>query len=109
MIHALHRNAPIFAALGDATRLTLLTRLGNETECSIARLAHGLPLTRQAITKHLRVLESAGLIRSIRRGRENLFQIEPKPLDNARQALERISQQWDVAIRRLKAFVEKEN
>lgn len=106
-IEDLRRNAPIFNALGDTTRLALLARLGHESECSITRLACGLPLTRQAITKHLRVLESAGLIRSIRRGRENLFKLEPKPLNEARRALERISRQWDVALGRLKSFVEK--
>ena len=63
-------------------------------------------MTRQAITKHLRVLEGAGLVRGVRRGRESLFALEPKPLDEARQALERLSREWDEALARLKAFVE---
>jgi DNA-binding transcriptional ArsR family regulator len=107
LIRQLRRQAPLFAALGDETRLALLTKLGEESQCSIARLAAGSPLTRQAITKHLRVLQRAGLIRSLRRGREHLFQLDPQPLEEARQALERISRQWDVALGRLKKFVER--
>jgi DNA-binding transcriptional ArsR family regulator len=104
---ALRKNAPLFAALGDETRLTLLLKLGSGTPLSITRLTEGLTLTRQAITKHLRVLESAGLIRGIRQGRESLFQIERTPLDEARESLEVISRQWDEALARLKDFVEK--
>ena len=104
----LRRNAPIFAALGDATRLRLLTKLSRGSRVSIAGLTHGSALTRQAITKHLRVLQDAGLVRGIRRGRENLFELEPEPLDEARQALERISRQWDQALARLKSFVEEQ-
>ena len=100
-------NAPVFAALGDATRLRLLTKLSGGEPVSIARLTEGSRLTRQAITKHLRVLEGAGLVRAARRGRENLFALEPEPLDEARRALDRISRQWDVALARLKTFVEK--
>ena len=104
---SLRKNAPVFAALGDKTRLTLLVRLCEGAPLSILRLTEGSKLTRQAITKHLRVLQHAGLIRGIRRGRENLFELEPEPLDQARRALANISRQWDVALMRLKAFVEK--
>src|SRR5881396_1861497 len=93
----LRRNAPIFAALGDETRLTLLTKLSGGSRVSIARLTKGSTLTRQAITKHLRVLQVAGLVRGARRGRENLFELEAEPLDEARRALDRISRQWDEA------------
>jgi DNA-binding transcriptional ArsR family regulator len=103
----LRRTAPVFAALGDPTRLTLLTRLGDGSPLSIARLTDSSTITRQAITKHLRVLQDAGLVRAVRRGRENLFELEPEPLDEARRALEAISRQWDDALARLKAFVEK--
>lgn len=106
-LQELRLNAPIFAALGDATRLALLARLSGGSPSSIARLAHDSPLTRQAITKHLRVLETAGLIRSVRRGRENLFELKPGKLDDARRALDQISQQWDDALDRLKRFVER--
>lgn len=99
--------APVFAALGDETRLQLVSKLSDGTALSIARLAQDAPVSRQAITKHLRVLEGAGLVHGVRRGRENLFQLAPKPLDEAREALETISRQWDVALGRLKAFVEE--
>jgi len=107
VVRKLRRHAPVFAALGDPTRLTLLTRLGGGSRCSIARLTAGSKLTRQAITKHLRVLQDAGLVRGVRRGRENLFELEPQPLDEARCALDGISRQWDEALARLKSFVEK--
>ena len=101
------RQAPLFAALGDKTRLSLLLKLSGGSLFSITRLTEGSSITRQAITKHLRVLEASGLIRSIRQGRENLFLLEPKAIAEARGALELISQQWDQALERLKAFVEK--
>jgi DNA-binding transcriptional ArsR family regulator len=106
-VRKLRRNAPIFAALGDETRLRLLTKLSGGSRFSIARLTEGSTLTRQAITKHLRVLQDAGLVRGVRRGRENLFELEPEPLDEARRALARISRQWDEALARLKSFVEE--
>lgn len=98
--------APVFAALGDDTRLELLRRLSAGPQLSISRLAEGSPLTRQAITKHLRVLQRAGLVRHVRRGRETLFEFQPTSLSCARHALDAISQQWDDALGRLKAFVE---
>ena len=104
---ALRRHASVFAALGDETRLSLLTRLGGGAPISIARLTEGSALTRQAITKHLRVLEGAGLVRGVRRGRESVFELEPKPLDEARRALDGISRRWDEALARLKKFVEE--
>jgi DNA-binding transcriptional ArsR family regulator len=103
----LRRNAPVFAALGDETRLTLLTKLCGGLPLSIARLTESSALTRQAITKHLGVLQDAGLVRGVRRGRENLFELEPRPLDEARRALDGISRQWDEALARLKSFVEE--
>ncbi len=96
----------MFAALGDETRLTLLTKLGDGRRLSIARLTEGSTVTRQAISKHLRILEGAGLVRGVRRGRENLFELEPKSLARAREALDSISRQWDDALARLKSFVE---
>jgi len=99
--------AQIFAALGDETRLRLLGRLAGAEPASIAHLTAGSGLTRQAITKHLRVLQHAGLVRGVRQGRESLFELKPEPLDAARRSLERISRQWDDALGRLKSFVEK--
>jgi DNA-binding transcriptional ArsR family regulator len=100
-------SASVFAALGDKTRLNLLAKLSGGTPFSIARLTKGSALTRQAITKHLRVLQDARLVRGVRRGRENLFELEPKRLDEARNALDGISRQWDQALTRLKMFVEE--
>ncbi len=103
----MRRNAPVFAALGDQTRLTLLAKLCGGAVLSIATLTEGSTLTRQAITKHLRVLEEAGLVRGVRRGRESLYELEPRSLEKARHALDGISRQWDQALARLKANVEK--
>ena len=99
--------AAIFAALGDETRLSLIGTLSGGEPQSISRLAQGSQLTRQAITKHLRVLEGAGMVHSIRAGRESLFELRPKPLKDAQDYLARVSSQWDDALARLKSFVEK--
>lgn len=98
--------APLFAALGDGTRLELLFRLGEDGPLSITRLSSHSEVTRQAITKHLSVLSAAGLVRSSRQGRERVWQIEPERLGDAHRYLERISRQWDDALSRLKSFVE---
>jgi DNA-binding transcriptional ArsR family regulator len=98
--------ASVFAALGDATRLSVLTTLSHGRPQSISRLAAGTNLSRQAVTKHLRVLAHAGVVRSLRVGRENLFELEPQPLAEVRDFLDQISKQWDDALARLKAHVE---
>ncbi len=103
----LRRHAPVFAALGDETRLKLLARLSDRTPCSISQLADGLPITRQAITKHLVVLERVGLVRGEMSGRERLFELRRKPLMQAKDYLELVSRQWDDALSRLKAHVER--
>lgn len=103
---ALKTRASFFAALGDTTRLSVLARLAKGEPQSISRLTEGTRLTRQAVSKHLRVLEGAGVVRSVRVGRESRFTLEPKPIDEARAYLDLVSQQWDVALARLKAFVE---
>ena len=103
---ALPGSAAIFAALGDETRLGLVSRLCDEGPLSIARLTGGFDITRQAITKHLRVMEDAGLVRRAQIGRESLWQIETKRLAEAREYLQQISAQWDGALARLKRFVE---
>jgi DNA-binding transcriptional ArsR family regulator len=103
----LAQTAPLFAALGDETRLSLLVQLGEGRLCSITQLAQARPQTRQAIRKHLHILENVQLIRSVRRGRENLFKIEPKTIEAVAQSLTAISAQWDNAMARLKDFVEE--
>lgn len=103
---ALEVSAPVFAALGDERRLRLLARLGGEGPLSISRLSDGAGITRQAVTKHLQVLADAGLATSLRRGREQLWQLEAAPLDEARRSLELISQRWDEALERMKRVLE---
>jgi len=98
----------VFAALGDETRLRLVGRLCAEGPLSITRLSEGAPVTRQAISKHLHALAGAGVVRDTRRGRERVFELAPRRLEEARRCLDRISDQWDAAIGRLKAFVEEE-
>ncbi|MGA2752679.1 MAG: metalloregulator ArsR/SmtB family transcription factor [Terracidiphilus sp.] len=100
------QQAVVFAALGDNTRLALVARLVSGKPASIAQLASASPLTRQAITKHLRVLERAGVVRSIRSGRESRFVLDPRPLHAMQHYLVRVSRQWDQALARLKSFVE---
>jgi DNA-binding transcriptional ArsR family regulator len=99
--------APLFAALGDPTRLKLVARLCADGPLSITRLSHGTDLTRQAITKHLRALAGAGLARDSRRGRERIWTLAPRRLDTARRCLEQISAQWDAALDRLQTLVEE--
>jgi DNA-binding transcriptional ArsR family regulator len=99
--------APVFAALGDRTRLSLLMRLSDGQTRSIAKLSADTRLTRQAVTKHLHVLESAGLVSSIRVGRESRFGYRPEPIADAKAYLDAVSAHWDGALERLRAFVER--
>jgi DNA-binding transcriptional ArsR family regulator len=96
---------PVFAALGDENRLRLLARLSSGP-LSISRLTAGSGISRQGVTKHLRVLEGAGLVRGTRRGKESLWYLERRRLEEARRSLELISQQWDQALSKLRLFVE---
>jgi len=99
--------APVFAALADATRLRILSRLCDEGPMSISRLSDGAGMTRQAVTKHLHALESAGLVRDARVGREHIFELEPRRLEKARRYLDHVAASWDARIDRLKAYVER--
>ena len=98
-------SAPVFAALGDKTRLRLISRLCDDGPMSITRLTTGSKVTRQAITKHLRALADAGLVHDTRRGRERIWEFCPKRIEKARAHLEYISQQWDAALGRLQDFL----
>ena len=100
------QHASVFAALGDETRLALVTALCSGEARSIAQLSDGSKLTRQAITKHLRVLEGAGIVHSVRAGRESLFGFDPAPMNELRDYLTRVSAQWDEVLSRLKSLVE---
>ena len=98
--------APVFAALGDRTRLSLLMTLSDGRARSIAMLSAQTKLTRQAVTKHLHVLENAGLVVSARSGRESQFAFQPETVAAASSYLDRVSAQWDDALSRLRSFVE---
>jgi DNA-binding transcriptional ArsR family regulator len=91
--------------LGDPTRLGLLSRLHDGRARSLVQLTEGSGLTRQGVSKHLRVLEQAGVVRNRRIGRETLFVLEPAGLERARQYLERASRQWEQAATRLRTFL----
>ena len=104
---ALRNSAPIFAALGDETRLRLIAVLCAGGAVSIAQLTSGTDITRQAVTKHLHVLADAGLVRDIKVGRERLWEFEPTQLEEARRSLDVIAQQWDHALNKLKMAVER--
>lgn len=100
--------APLFAALGDSTRLRLVRRLSSEGPQSISALAEDAPISRQAVTKHLEVLEETGLAESRRQGRKRIFELRPERLVTAHRYLDRIGRQWDRAVARLRAHVELE-
>ena len=104
---AIRGAAPIFAALGDETRLRLVAVLCAGSALSIARLTSGTEITRQAVTKHLHVLAEAGLVRHVKVGRERRWEFEPAQVDEARRSLDRIARQWDSALGRLKLAVER--
>lgn len=99
--------AETFAALGDETRLSLLIRLSTGENYSIAHLTEGTGLSRQAVTKHLRVLERVNIVHATHHGRERHFTLDPQPLIDLHNYLNTVSAQWDSALTRLKSFVEK--
>ncbi|HEX5045757.1 MAG TPA: metalloregulator ArsR/SmtB family transcription factor [Gammaproteobacteria bacterium] len=99
--------APVFAALGDPTRLRIVAQLSSQGPQSIVRLTETTDVSRQAITKHLYVLEEARLARSVRNGRESIWELQPERLADVQRYLDDISSQWDGALERLRALVEK--
>jgi DNA-binding transcriptional ArsR family regulator len=101
--------AAVFAALGDDTRLQLVARLSAGGPQSISRLTDAVDVSRQAVTKHLEALADAGLVRSAKDGRERIWELEPKRLEDAQRYLDQINSQWDRAIERLRAFVETDD
>ena len=104
----LREAAPVFAALGDDVRLSLVARLSGGEPLSITRLSKGLPITRQAVTKHLHVLADAGLVKGAKSGREQMWELRPNSLKEAQRCLDLITKQWGEALGRLKALVEDE-
>jgi DNA-binding transcriptional ArsR family regulator len=102
----LHRSAPIFAALGDETRLHVVSRLSAGGPLSITELTKGTEVTRQAVTKHLGVLAAAGLVTDFRQGRERVWELKTRRIEEARRVLDLISKEWDQALERLRELVE---
>lgn len=98
--------ASVFAALGDPTRLRLVAVLCAGGAFSIAQLTASTDISRQGVTKHLQVLAQAGVVSDVKQGRERLWQLEPAQIDEARRTLEIIGHEWEVALGKLKAFVE---
>lgn len=100
--------AGIFAALGDPTRLKIVTLLCAGGAFSIAQLTATTEISRQGVTKHLQVLADAGLVHDIKLGRERLWQLDPTQIEAARQTLDVIGRQWEAALSKLKAFAESD-
>lgn len=103
----LRRSAPLFATLGDETRPSLVARIGSAGGLSIAALTEGTDVTRQAVRKHLEVLERAGSIRATKAGRERHYEVRSAQLDEVRRCLDAINRHWDDALARLKKHVEE--
>jgi DNA-binding transcriptional ArsR family regulator len=98
--------APLFDALGDPNRLRIINRLCEGGPCSTTEVAEVVPVSRQATTKHLLLMEAVGLVSSERSGRERIWRVQPQPLNDASKYLTTLSQRWDMAIDRLRAYVE---
>jgi DNA-binding transcriptional ArsR family regulator len=105
-VAATRRASIVFAALGDETRLSLVVRLSSGEPYSISQLTEGSRLSRQAMTKHLRVLERAGIVHGARAGRESRFAFDPGSLEPVKKYIDLVSEQWDESLSRLKSFVE---
>jgi len=100
--------APVFAALGDPTRVGIVARLCTDGPSSTSHLSKGAGVTRQAVTKHLNALGEAGLVKDSWHGRERIWELETHRLEKARRVLDQVSHEWDAAIDRLRAFVEED-
>jgi DNA-binding transcriptional ArsR family regulator len=98
--------APLFDALGDPNRLSIISRLCDGGPCSTSQVTQVISVSRQAATKHLLLLEAVGLVTSERHGRERIWRVQPEPLTDASDYLATLSQRWDRAIDRLRAHVE---
>jgi DNA-binding transcriptional ArsR family regulator len=96
----------VFDALGDPNRLRIVTRLCDGGPCSTTEVTQVVSVSRQAATKHLLLLEAVGLVSSQRNGRERIWRMRPEPLTDASEYLTALSQRWDSAIERLRAYVE---
>jgi DNA-binding transcriptional ArsR family regulator len=97
----------VFSALSDPSRRQLLEALAGREEASLSELAAGLPVTRQAVSKHLAALSEAGLVTASRSGRETRYRLTPKPLAEALAWMERVGSQWDERLARLRGHLEQ--
>ena len=104
---AFFAQASIFAALGDETRLSLVARLCREAWQSLSQLAEGTTLTRQAVTKHLQILQRVGLVHSVRKGRETLFEFDARPIETMTEYLDLVSNQWEKKLTDLQNFLDE--
>lgn len=98
--------AAVFAAMGDETRLRIVSRLATGEPCSVSQLTEGMEITRQAVAKHLKVLKAVGLIHVTKAGRESLCELVPDAFVDIKDYLDFVSRQWDDTLSRLKTFVE---
>ena len=99
---------PIFAALADPMRRSLLVNLAETSPKTATQLAQEYPITRQGILKHLTVLEAAGLVAMHQAGREKRYTLTPEPLSELEQWIKDISAKWDERLLRLKTLLEHE-
>jgi len=97
---------PIFAALADPIRRSLLMNLTENSPLTATQLAQDYPITRQGILKHLQILEKASLVVVNQRGREKRYSLTPAPLREVDQWIDDIGATWDQRLLRLKAFIE---
>ena len=96
----------VFVALADATRRQVLDRLAAHGEATATMLAVELPVSRQAVVKHLAVLDRAGLVESRRRGREVRYSVRPERLDATARWMADIAGQWDARLAAIKRIAE---
>ena len=97
---------PIFDALADGNRRRVVRLLAEQESATATELAQELPVTRQAIAKHLAALESAGLVQSRRAGRETRYRLTPQPLTEAMSWMASVGAQWDERLAALRAYLD---
>ncbi len=106
MTGAVAEEDALWAAVADPTRRRVLEALLEKGEATTTTLAEGLPVTRQAVAKHLIVLDRVGLVAGERRGREVHYAVQPERLDDAADSMARVAAQWDRRLARIKRLAE---
>lgn len=99
----------VFQALADPTRRQLVELLASAGQHTPTRLARDLPITRQGVSKHLEVLEEAGLVRSQQVGRQRRYTLTPEPLEEPLAWIETIANRWDRRLARLRRYLLEED